>query len=151
MSTTNTEADYAGVRLAAMNLLAMREHSVLELRQKLSRKFAVPALIDDVLQGLIADRLQSDERFAEALIAVRRRQGKGPLWISRELREKGIQSDVIGSLLDESDTDWLSLARDIRDRRFGSNPVSDPRQRAKQVRFLSYRGFSHEQIRCLLS
>ncbi len=142
----------ADLRLAAMNLLARREHSALELREKLVRRFGedppVAERLDEALAGLASDNLQSDERFAEAFVTMRQRQGKGPMRIDQELRQKGVADSLIATYLGQLDEDtWRELARDVRHKRFGSGPVESLRDRAKQQRFLQYRGFTHEQIR----
>lgn len=142
----------AELRLAAMNLLARREHSALELRDKLQRRFGeqspVAERLDEALAGLARDNLQSDERFAEAFVTMRQRQGKGPMRIYQELRHKGVSDALIAAYLDPVDEDtWRELAREVLHKRFGSEPAETLRERAKQQRFLQYRGFSHEQIR----
>lgn len=136
----------ADVRFAAMNLLAMREHSVKELSDKLGRKYENAELIAIVLTDLIAQNLQSDERFAEAFTRMRQRQGKGPILIKMELRERGISAALIAAVVNESDRLWSELAFNIRCKRFGILGSIDQRERAKQARFLQSRGFSMGQI-----
>ena len=58
------------IRFGAMNFLALREHSVKELKEKLGRKFSSVELIDEAISGLIAQNLQSDERFAQAFVGL---------------------------------------------------------------------------------
>jgi regulatory protein len=43
--------------------------------------------------------------------------------------------------------DWAAEARTVREKRFGSDQPADYKDRARQSRFLQYRGFSSEQIR----
>lgn len=138
----------ADIRLKAMDLLARREHSRLELVDKLRRHFGdSPELVEQTVERLAREGLQSDERYAEALVSTRERQGKGPLRIAQELRQKGVADEIVGGVLDENDARWWELAREARDKRFGSAPVSGNRERARQMRFLQYRGFSPEQTR----
>ena len=101
------------IRFSAMNLLAMREHSSKELKDKLGRKFESVGLIEEAIAGLIEQNLQSDERFAQAFVAMRQRQGKGPLVIRMELREKGVASELIAHFVDDSHALWSELARDV--------------------------------------
>lgn len=133
------------VRFAAMNLLAMREHSVKELGDKLGRKFSAPELVDQAVTDLKAQNLQSDERFAEAFIRMRQQQGKGTVLIKMELRERGVASPLITRLIDESDPVWSALALEVRMRRFKERPA-DGREKAKQMRFLHARGFASRHI-----
>lgn len=135
------------VRFAAMNFLAMREHSVKELKEKLGRKYpAWPSLVATVVQELSAQNLQSDERFATAFIAMRQRQGKGSQLIRLELRERGISAELIASCLDDSDSLWQTLARAARHKRFGAATPTEQHERARQMRFLQARGFAGHHI-----
>lgn len=143
--------DRAAVRFAAMNYLARREHAAGELREKLVRRFDAPALIDEVISKLAEEKLQSDERFTEAFVAMRRRQGKGPMRILQELQQKGVAGELIEVFVDASDGEWNDLAREVREKRFGSEPPQLPKEKARQMRFLQYRGFTAEQVRSLFN
>jgi regulatory protein len=72
------------------------------------------------------------------------------LRIRVELREKGVAAEAIEAAIDHAATDWVQAAREARRRKFGLSPPGDYRERAKQARFLQYRGFSSEQIRAAL-
>lgn len=143
---SNEPASFASVQFSAMNLLAMREHSAWELQQKLQKKFEDVELIRQVIADLIERNLQSDERFTEAFIKMRMRQGKGPIRIQYDLKEKGVAAGLIANALESSDSLWLDLANEVRVRRFGTKLPSDHRDKAKQMRFLQYRGFGSEHI-----
>ena len=137
------------IRFSAMNFLALREHSVKELKEKLGRKFSSVELIDEAISGLIAQNLQSDERFAQAFVAMRQRQGKGSVVIKMELREKGVAPELIARFVDDTDALWYELVRDVWSRKFrGAMPI-DSRERAKQMRFLQARGFSSRHIQAV--
>lgn len=134
------------VRFSAMNLLARREHSADELCQKLARRFEDQNLIAQAVTQLTKDGLQSDERFTEAFINMRIRQGKGPLRIKLELKEKGIASSQVSTYLDEQCDTWPALAKEVKVKRFGPARADNPRDKARQMRFLQYRGFTSDQI-----
>ena len=133
------------IRLAAMNLLSMREHSMCELARKLGGKFPVPELIEQVIIDLRNQYLQSDERFAEAFIRMRQGQGKGSALIKMELREKGVAPYLISELINESDAVWAELARRVLLKRFHTAPL-DGKDKARQMRFLQSRGFVSRHI-----
>lgn len=134
------------IRFSAMNFLALREHSTKELKDKLSRKYAHAELIEQALNELTEQNLQSDERFARAFVSMRQRQGKGPVIIKMELREKGVAAELIAHFVDDTDPLWLELARDVRAKKFKGVAVIDQQERAKQMRFLHSRGFSSRHI-----
>ena len=125
---------------AALKMLIRREHSQLELSNKLQLKGFDDADIKHSIDLLIEQKYQSDERFSEAFILMRYNQGKGPLIISSELRKRGIEN------FDLSIFDWLELVKDIRKKKFGHNLPSDFKTQAKQKRFLASRGFSFDEI-----
>ena len=78
------------VRIAAMDFLARREHSLQELRRKLKRRFDDEELIESELQRLKDDNLQSDERYADSFLRQRSAKGYGPRRVRHEMREKGL-------------------------------------------------------------
>ena len=103
----------AAVRLAAMNLLARREHSQAELRQKLLRRFPDDAVIAAVLASLFAERLQCDARYAQSLVRQRLNRGHGPVRIRQALRQLGVPADDADAALNAAEPDWQALARDV--------------------------------------
>lgn len=139
------------IRFSAMSLLAMREHSAKELKDKLGRKFESVGLIEEAIAGLMEQNLQSDERFAQAFVAMRQRQGKGPLVIRMELREKGVAGELIAHFVEDADAFWFELARDVWNKKFRGVPPVDSRERAKQMRFLQSRGFSSRHIQTVFA
>lgn len=139
------------LRVAAMNLLARREHSRQELERKLHGKLAPDAVqLGAVLDRLEQDGLLSDSRYAEAFCNARMRVGKGPVRIRAELRERGVEEHLVERALVEMGVDWIDLARDVACKRFGHAAPLDHREQAQRMRFLQYRGFTSEQIRAAL-
>ncbi|HIM58006.1 MAG TPA: regulatory protein RecX [Gammaproteobacteria bacterium] len=136
MTTPSKKKCYA----AAMRMLVRREHSVFELTQKLTTKEFDRVDIEQTLGLLIEQNYQSDERFTADFIQMRFNQGKGPIKIAVDLRQRGINS------FDLSMHDFYVLAQQIRVRKFGKQIPDDYKQQAKQKRFLQSRGFDFEQI-----
>lgn len=150
------EVTLGSIRFAAMNLLSMREHSVKELAQKLTKKFYHTEFdysekINQAINELTSDGLQSDLRFSEAFLGMRKRQGKGPMIIIMELRERGVSGNIIESIVCASDKSWSELAAAARNKKFGALGKIDMKERAKQMRFLSGRGFGSADIKFALS
>ncbi len=138
-------------RKKAMDYLARREHGRVELRNKLT-KFGFDADVsDDAIDRLIDDGLQSDQRFAEAFIQSRINQGKGPARIRVDLSQRGISDSVIDDGLHGAEQDWRALAREIRAKKFGAELPVDFKEKARQMRFLQYRGFEADQIQSAVS
>jgi regulatory protein len=133
---------------AAFSMLARREHSRFELQRKL-KKHASCCDVDlsSLLDELETDNWLSDERFAEATVYSGIRRGQGPNKIRNTLRERGVASELVHQFLDCAEIDWKMLAREARQKRFGKNVPRDYREKARQSRFLTSRGFSSETIR----
>ena len=133
-----------------MNLLARREHSTQELRDKLLTRGFEDDEIVPALQTLSREGLLSDERFTESFIHSRMERGSGPVKIRAELRQRGVADEIITNWLDERDRVWLERAESVRCKKFGSALPVDYKEKARQARFLQYRGFSAEQTRQVL-
>lgn len=134
------------LRLVAMNLLSRREHLEQELAAKLRKRFGAgrELEIDTLVHDLAQESLVSDERYIETYVTSRSGKGYGSERIRLELRQKQVSPDLIDQVLAEAEIDWLGLAVAARRKKFGMIPPSDVRQRAKQLRFLIYRGFDSE-------
>ena len=130
----------------AVNLLARREHSQEELRTKLRKAEFEIDEINVVIQKLMKIDLQSDLRFAENYLHYRSQRGFGSQKIKFELNERGVDKQTINAVFEQEDIDWFFLAVLARNKRFGQKAPDDLKDRAKQQRFLQYRGFTHEQI-----
>jgi regulatory protein len=144
------EADERTVRTAALALLAGRDFARQELVRRLERRGYPPKHVASVVASLVAERLLSESRFLEQFIRQHAGRGHGPVRIRMELRERGVADAEIDEALGAATEDWAALARDARRRRFGVSLPGDLRERARQARFLQYRGFSPGQIRAAL-
>lgn len=151
MSDTEPEVDRKRCVDAAFRLLAAREHSLFEMKQKLVAKGLPSEVVENLLAELVQDGLQSDSRFAEAFVRSRAGKGQGPERIRMELQQRGVASELISQAFAESEADWFTLAAEVRARKFGQSLPVDWKEKAKQGRFLQYRGFSSEQVRHALA
>ena len=129
-----------------MNWLARREHSQAELREKLAAREFEPEIISLTVEKLASEGLVSDERFAEAFVAARMRKGQGPVRIRAELKKRGVGAELVQLHVYDAGHDWVALARDVRRKKFGETMPAEFKDKAKQMRFLEYRGFFTEQI-----
>ncbi|MCP5326207.1 MAG: regulatory protein RecX [Oceanospirillaceae bacterium] len=141
--------DKKALRLAAMDLLARREHSLAELQRKLSHRAQSAEELQAVLQQLITDGLQSDLRFAGMYIRTKCQRGDGLAKIRMGLKEKGITDALLQAALAEEEVDWFAMAADVARRRF-ELPVADLRARDKALRYLVGKGYSFEQAKYAL-
>ncbi|ROO40835.1 recombination regulator RecX [Pseudomonas sp. AF76] len=139
------------VRRTAMDLLARREHGRVELTRKLRQRGACDELIETTLDRLTQEGLLSEARYLESFVSYRARSGYGPLRIREELGQRGLQRSDIEQALRESGIDWQDQLMETWRRKFSGHLPVDARERAKQGRFLAYRGYSLEMINRLFS
>lgn len=140
-------------RLTAMGLLARREHSWHELLGKLKDRhpdFDEHDILRPVLDQLVADQLQSDQRFVEAYIRYRSTRGDGPLKIAAGLQPRKIDGALLKQSLYETGPDWVELCQQVLQRKFRLDDKPTAAELQRIQRFLMQRGFTGEQIRASL-
>lgn len=132
------------LRVRALQLLTRRDYSRAELQKKLAAHAESAEELASVLDTLQGERLLSDHRYATQRVTARAgRYGNARL--KQELRLKGVSDDDIAAALPEGG-DETERCLAVWQRKFGQ-PAQTPEERAKQMRFLQYRGFSSEAIR----
>ncbi len=145
----NTEMDpeqlAAKVRNSAVGSLARREHSYYELREKLLHKFNDAKCVDAALEWVSELGYLDDARFAGMFVRSSVSKGRGPERITRELQQKGVAAHIVEDALAECDVNWLTLAEEVLRRKFPV-PAQEYKDKAKQMRYLQYRGFTMSQI-----
>lgn len=134
------------IRRHALFLLTRRDHTSLELRQKLSRKDYPVTAIDTIITRLEETGLIDPLRFTESYTHYRRSKGYGPRRIAMELQQKGIADGVIAEQVKITDNAWFTEIRDVWRKQFKGLLPTDQQQRARQWRFLYNRGFTQDQI-----
>jgi regulatory protein len=142
----NENKDLAKIKTVVVRLLSYREHSQLELRNKLNRQGFEIVDIEIVLQNCIRLGLQSDERFTDAYVTSRKNKGYGPLRIQQELEERGIEKKLVNQYV-WVNQDWDKRAAHVREKKFGVSIPSSFVEQTKQMRFLQYRGFTLDNIK----
>lgn len=132
------------LRSYAFALLTRRDYSQAELSAKLNQ-YAIDA---DEVAKLVAElaqqNYQSDQRVAELTLASQIRKGKGLQRIKQTLKAKHLDAELISHELQE--VNWLEQAYQLKIKKFGEAVEKDPKLKAKQVRFLQYRGFDMDVI-----
>lgn len=150
MANEEVTIDVPVLRRAAMDFLARREHSRLELQLKLTRKYpdADRDLLAQVLDDLATEKLQSDDRFVESWVRYRKSRGFGYRHISADLHARGISQCVLDRHLFADDEDWQALADSLVERKLGTGRLQfGDRQHRRLLRFLESRGFGAREIR----
>ena len=94
---------------AAVRLLGTREYSVVELTTKLQRRF-LSEVVNEVTTELQALGLLCNTRYGEAFCRSRVERGYGPVFMQRELEQNGLNKELIETLLEPYDEQWLTKA-----------------------------------------
>lgn len=132
------------LRVQALKLLARRDYSRVELRAKLAAGAETEEALEAVLDTLLSEHLLSDQRYAtQRVLARARRYGNARL--KQDLRQHGVGDDDIAAALPEGG-DEVARCQAVWARKFCDLPKT-PDERAKQMRFLLFRGFSGEAIK----
>jgi len=126
-------------------LLAKRDYAKQELSAKLKTLGYIEDEIETALNQAIQQGFLNDYRFTENYIRQRSQRGYGKLRIQTELKDKGITDNIISELMPD-ESFWQNLAIKVREKRFGEIIPQSYAEKAKQMRFLQYRGFAIEQI-----
>ena len=146
-------ADPAGALAAAVSALAQRDYCSAELAARLTARGYAAAAVAAALADLTERQYLDDARYAQQYVAYHAERGQGPLRIGRDLLQLGLSEGGIDAALEQyaqEHGDWGRLAREVRIRRFGLSEPANFAQKAKQARFLQYRGFSTDHIRSAL-
>lgn len=125
--------------------LGRREHSVAELRAKLSRAGIEPASVEQALAVVIEQGYLNDERYAR-LLAEDRRALDG--WGVERIRERMLRAGIDRSLIDITlapfdEASECRAAVELLRRRFAA-PPADARERQRAFALLIRQGFDSD-------
>jgi regulatory protein len=130
----------------ALQMLARRELSMRQLRDRLLDREHDTADVDRAIEHLIETRALDDGRVAAAYVRTALKvKGRGRLRIERELQAIGIDRDVAARAVAEAfgEVDERALiAAAIRKKLRGKTKLGSPAEYARLYQFLMRQGFS---------
>jgi regulatory protein len=135
-----------GARVAALDMLARRDYSSTELARKLRESGVDAALVDELLERLFEEKLLDDNHYIDNFIRVHAGRGHGPLRVRSELWQVGLTGPLVEDAI-AAYPEWAAVARAARLKKFGPKAPASAAERARQMRFLGYRGFTSAQVR----
>ena len=141
--------------LDGLKMLARRDLSEAQVRQRLVRKQHDADAIDEAVARLRAERAIDDARVAEAIArtetSIRRR---GKLRVRMQIERAGITKAVakqaVDAVFDTIDDDAL-IEASLHKRLRGRDTIADDREFQRLYRYLAGQGFESERIVKLLS
>lgn len=142
--------DLEKARASALASLCMREHSVKEITDKLTRKEYQPDSIEIVVKESLKDNYLNDQRFAKIFWRSRARKGFGPNKIAMELQQRGISSSMIQETSQQEELDFDEVVKSIYLKKFRGTEIKDFKDKAKRQNYLYQRGFAIELIRLVI-
>jgi regulatory protein len=136
--------------LAGLKMLALRELSEVQVRQRLARKGHDSSSIDEAVSRLKAERAIDDERVAGAIartqVTVR---GRGRRRVLQQVEAAGIAKSIASRAVDETfselDPDAL-LAASLSKRLRGRQRIADDREFQRLFRYLMAQGFDADRV-----
>jgi regulatory protein len=135
----------------ALRYLSQREHSRAELMRKLapfvedSPEAPAAQQISGLLDELAAQNWQSESRVAESVLRTKGARF-GTFRLKQTLQAKGLDPALIAATVQQARGTEFERALAVWRARF-NGPPADPKDRARQQRFLAGRGFASEVIR----
>ncbi len=135
----------------ALDLIAMRDRSVAEIRKKMREKEIDSKIVEDVIQNLIDKKFLDDERFVKNYISSQKRQGRyGKFRIVQKLIRFGIGQELIDNIKSELDgKSEYDRAEELAEKWLQRNLQKD-KLYEKLGRFLAGRGFEIDIVKEIL-
>ncbi len=133
-----------GVKAAALRFLKVRPRSIAELKEKLMAKGFSASEIESTINDLVASGLLDDRVFTKSWINYRLARPFGFRRIIQELKDKGIDPEIIEQALAEIKDNYSpeNVALELARRRWERIPAIDLQKKKKKISdFLLRRGF----------
>ena len=133
-----------------LKMLARRELSEAQVRQRLARKDHEPDDIDAAITRLRAERAISDVRVAEAIVRMETTiHRRGKLRVRMQIERAGIAKEIARRAVDETFDqieDEAHLEASLKKRLRGRETIEDDREFQRLFRYLAGQGFEPDRI-----
>jgi regulatory protein len=136
--------------VAGLRLLARRELSEAQVRQRLARRGYQEDEVEAAVARLLEERALDDRRVASAIAHTETRvRGRGRLRVKRQIEAAGISGplaqEAVDAVFAELDSDEL-LATALEKRLRGRPAIADDREFQRLYRFLITQGFDADRV-----
>ncbi|MCU0667344.1 MAG: RecX family transcriptional regulator [Patescibacteria group bacterium] len=130
------------IRTRALEWVLSRPHSQKELIDYLKRKGAEPQLIENIANEFALKGYQNETEFTKWWVDNRLRKNKSNREIRLELRQKGVDSNIIDQALNGNSNQKTRIKQLIESKKLF---IKYPEHR-KLINYLSQKGFSYSDI-----
>ena len=128
-------------------LLSRQEYSKTQIEQKLHAKGAEAEFAQQLIAWCEEYGFIDDVRYSESFVRRQINKGFGLMRIKNEAYQKGISGELVQTIVEELEIDWYLQAQSAYNKKFSNTSSSlDFKEKAKRMRYMSYRGFNHDQI-----
>ena len=130
-------------------MLARRELSEAQVRQRLARRQHDPQSIDAAIARLAAERAIDDERVAGAIARTQTAvRGRGRLRVRRQIEAAGIAASIADRVVNEvfQDIDADALLAAALERRLRGRTTITAEEFPRLYRYLTAQGFDADRI-----
>ena len=144
-------SDLEKARASALASLCLREHSIKELTDKLTRKGYEDQSIVTVVAECLESNYLNNQRFAEIYWRSRSSKGYGPNKIRMELKLRGIDSQTIQASSNQEELDFEKVIKKVYLKKYKGQEIRDFKDKLKRQNYLYQRGFDREYIELVIS
>lgn len=135
-----------------INFAMVRPRSLKEVKDYFRRKEVDVSLHETILVKLIRLELLNDEKFAKWWVDQRLQfKSKSKKDITFELRQKGIDTNIIKNILDDSEIDEVKIAKELIAKKiYKWQKYEDKIKKQKITQYLAGKGFSWDVIKSVV-
>tara|TARA_Y200000002_G_scaffold185582_1_gene153254 strand:+ start:677 stop:1132 length:456 start_codon:yes stop_codon:yes gene_type:complete len=130
---------------SAQRSLAMREHSTIQIKNKLANKGFDTKIIENVVLEIQETGFQSDIRYAEEYIRYRQNSGYSSKKIIYELKSNGISSEIINNHMERFRDDY-NILYEFAQSKINNVDLNDKKILTKYLNNFKSRGFDRSII-----
>ena len=133
----------------ALRFLSFRPRSEKEIRDYLQKKNSDPQTAQKIIDKLKEYNFINDKEFARLWFESRiKLKPRAIRVIKLELKQKGIEDELIDEIFDNTKTDDKELALVLAEKRFKRYAKEEPQKaKEKMYRFLISKGFNYDTIK----
>lgn len=147
--------DPAKLRARGLYWISKREYSIHDFRVKLEKVSELTEQIEALITDFITRDWLNEQRYMEMFVRTKLALGLGRQRIVQELKQHGIKSDVTNLYIESLEIDWFEQAKSTYQRKFAEKPMDVKhlgkdkfyKEKAKRYRYMSYRGFTPDEIK----
>jgi len=138
---------FKAAKKTAIRFLSLKYRSENEVRKKLSREGFSKDITDRVVSELRSMGYINDQIYAQKYLYDRSKlKPKSKRMLKYELINKGVNENIIDSILDNWELDDRNLAISLVKKKFGKYDMNDEKIFRKAYAFLRHRGFDESII-----